>query len=175
MPNRGPTLHHLYPAFIPLQARLDRAEGSQSHINYIWCIIAGRTTVKYLKMFLVVAVYENLRANLCCSSWMRPEETKSVGLWDVLGKVVGGVVHYSFKWEWVPVLCLSPTSCQTGPDFFPSPIVLSLRGELDYTNLEVVQPQPHGRASSQFSGLNIFVNGSQGFRSGYYVALHLFL
>lgn len=73
------------------------------------------------------------------------------------------------------MLRLSSTSCQAGPDFFPSPIVLSLRGELDYTDLEVVQPQPHGRAGYPFSGLCMFVNGSQGLRSGYDATLHLFL
>lgn len=139
--------------------------------------IAGRKAIKYFKMFRCAAVYENRCTNLYFSGWMTPEETQSMGLWDVLGQGEGGVVPYSFKWVSVPVLRLSLTSCQTGPVFFPSPIVLSLRGELDYTNLEVMQPQPLGRASCQcssFSSLWTALRGSQ--RQVWCdVALHLFL
>lgn len=46
---------------------------------------------------------------------MRPEEAQSIGLWDDLGQWEGGVATDSFKWEPVPVLCLSLASCQTGP------------------------------------------------------------
>lgn len=163
MPYRGTTLHHLYPAFIPITSRAGWS-WRQPEPHKLYLVHYCSKTTEYLKMFLVL---ENLRANLCCSSWMRPEETFSARWWEGLC-----TIHSS---ESGSLCCVCPPpAARQRPVSFP-PIVLSLRGELDYTNLEVVRPQPHGRASCRFSGLCIFVNGSQGFRSGYDIALHLFL
>lgn len=89
----------------------------------------------------VAAVYETLWAEFCCHIWSRPEESQNMVYGIIYRPRVGqvGVFFFFtnlFKWEPVPMLWLSLTSCHTYCFLSPS---YCLKGDLDYTDLEVMQ------------------------------------
>lgn len=67
---------------------------------------------------------------------MRPEEAQTIGLWDDLGHGEGGVSTNSVRVS--PNVLFVPRQLPDRACLLSS-IVLILRGELDYTNLEVMQ------------------------------------